>query len=450
MRVRHIVALLQLSVALVASTRTWAEDDAGWKAEAAADATFAVPAMGVEGLMRPTVIDVGPPYVPHYSAAADFADRVKDCVISCDPGSAELLPKMAFPLIDDCARGAGGCAAAGARVAMLPLDADAEKSNPWPAPNPMLMAPMAFKPGFGSPFDGCGCAPQDAHAAGERLEHILEAVRHLEAAGLDEDAQRVRSHADGDVRAVIEQLKAAMTELASVREPSGDRSQVIIDLQMVEVNLTKLRDFGCGLICETKVIEGDGFKDFVASIVKNGVGKVLCNPTLATVSGRRARVHIGSTVPVSFSPADDGPIDQKDIGSETSVLPVVLEDGKLRLEISSRFTEIDESRAVRAGNQVVPGFRVREACSSAEMKSGQTWVISGLVQKRAVKSECSQASCSQDSDCPCAGAEKAASTSPAEETQDFMLLVVVRPRILDADDHVKPASAEMVEPGMFR
>ncbi len=63
-------------------------------------------------------------------------------------------------------------------------------------------------------------------------------------------------------------------------------------------------------------------------------------------------------------------------------MPIVLGNGNIRLEIRPRISEIDPTRSITINGTTVPGLRVREADTGAELKPGQTLAIAGLIQKR--------------------------------------------------------------------
>ena len=105
-----------------------------------------------------------------------------------------------------------------------------------------------------------------AVSGADRLEHILEAAHHLEAAGLQADADQLRRRCDGDVKVLIHQLKSAESELAQLRRESFNTSTSMFDpnsgpglsdvaatltnknvkvhVQLLELNRTKMRDLG--------------------------------------------------------------------------------------------------------------------------------------------------------------------------------------------------------------
>jgi ATPase subunit of ABC transporter with duplicated ATPase domains len=52
----------------------------------------------------------------------------------------------------------------------------------------------------------------------DRLDHILQAVHHLEAAGLQGQADQLRQECDGQLRQAANQMKTVETEIARLRD----------------------------------------------------------------------------------------------------------------------------------------------------------------------------------------------------------------------------------------
>src|SRR5262249_15776058 len=158
--------------------------------------------------------------------------------------------------------------------------------------------------------------------------HILEAVHHLDAAGMHAEADHLRRECDQQMRTAIAKLRTAETELAhgphapatkntqadsAVTEPSHHGKQVLVPAQMLELNRTKMRNLGFdfasinpGNFVASSVSAGllqrDGsntahfatvtgptaFFGFLDALRQENVVKTLANPSVVTVSGRPA------------------------------------------------------------------------------------------------------------------------------------------------------------------
>jgi len=196
----------------------------------------------------------------------------------------------------------------------------------------------------------------------------------------------------------------------------GGVQQVLLHLKVMEVSRTKLRAMGfdfaqisngnmnslvrsgaSSLIGITDdsgrlplnsssnfqfgVVSGDSaFLGVLEAMRRDNMAKILSEPTLVTVSGRPAQFLSGGSVPVVTGgglgiPANT---EYRDYGTQVDFVPVVLGNGKIRLEVRPEVSEVDESRST----DTAPAFRVRRADTGVEMAAGQTLAIAGLIQTR--------------------------------------------------------------------
>lgn len=194
----------------------------------------------------------------------------------------------------------------------------------------------------------------------------------------------------------------------------GGVQQVVLHVKVMEVSRTKLRNLGydwanissngfvvqgaSGLIpaSSTALVEAaplgtstlrfgiaDGnnnFQGFLEALERNNLAQLLSEPTLTTVSGRPASFLVGGQIPIPV-PQSLGvtTIEYRDFGTKIDFVPIVLGNGKVRLDVRAEVTEVDPSISATIGNGSVPGFRSRNAETGAEMKTGQTMAIAGLV-----------------------------------------------------------------------
>ena len=198
--------------------------------------------------------------------------------------------------------------------------------------------------------------------------------------------------------------------------------QVLLHVKVMEVSRTKLRTMGfdfahiSNLDPRTMVRSGvsgllgwdneqglifsgnetatfgivDGSSSFLGvleALRKDDLVKILAEPTLVTVSGRPARFISGGEQPVPVPQAlGTTTIQYKPWGTIVDFVPVVLGNGRIRLEIRAKVSEPDASQTIVVNNQTVIGYRTREIDTGVEMRAGQTLAIAGLVQSR-VESE---------------------------------------------------------------
>ncbi len=199
----------------------------------------------------------------------------------------------------------------------------------------------------------------------------------------------------------------------------GGTQQVVLHVKVMEVSRAKLRRLGfdfsninsgdiiassiSGMIARPLILSAAGvpvstggenftagiaggsnnFQGFIEALRQNNLLKILAEPTLTTLSGRPASFNVGGEFPILI-PQSLGTVSvqYRPFGTQIDFVPLVLDNGNIRLEVRPRISEIDSTRSVEINDTTVPGLRVREVDTAAEMKAGQTMVIAGLIQTR--------------------------------------------------------------------
>lgn len=119
----------------------------------------------------------------------------------------------------------------------------------------------------------------------------------------------------------------------------------------------------------------------IKALEDRGMARRLAEPNLIARSGQRASFLAGGEFPIPV-PGEGGSvtIEYKRFGVGLDFTPTVLEDGLVSLEIQPEVSSIDASASYNIGNISVPGFSVRRASTSIDLKSGQSFMIAGLLQ----------------------------------------------------------------------
>jgi pilus assembly protein CpaC len=126
---------------------------------------------------------------------------------------------------------------------------------------------------------------------------------------------------------------------------------------------------------------GGQFFGFVEALRQNELARLLAEPTLVTSDGRPASFNVGGQVPIPMQQAlGVTTVTYRQFGTQIEFVPIVLGNGRIRLEVRPDITEIDPS--LRDNVTGVPGFRQRMADTGVEMQAGQTLAIAGLVFTR--------------------------------------------------------------------
>jgi pilus assembly protein CpaC len=174
---------------------------------------------------------------------------------------------------------------------------------------------------------------------------------------------------------------------------------------------------------------GSAFFGVLEALRQDNLMKVLAEPALVTVSGRPASFLSGGEIPI-LVPQSLGTVsvEYKPFGTQLDFVPIVLGNGRIRLEVRPRVSEVDYSRGVTLGSITAPAFRTRQAETGVEMQAGQTLAIAGLVQSR---DEAENRGLPCVSEVPYVGA---LFRRVHHQRNEVELLILVTPELVDAMD----------------
>lgn len=252
----------------------------------------------------------------------------------------------------------------------------------------------------------------------------------------------------------------------------GGVQQVLLHVRVMEVSRTKLRSLGfdfaklTGSNMVTSGISGLLPVDLKETVASNVIGKnvaenlfsfqivqgsssflgllealrddkllkILAEPTLVTISGRPASFNVGGEIPILVPQSlGTSSIEYKRYGTQLDFVPIVLGNGKIRLEVRPKISELDPASGIVLSGINVPGLRSREVETGVEMNAGQTLAIAGLVQTR---QETFRRGLPWVSDVPYLGA---LFRRVEDKNNEVELLILVTPELVDPlDPHEVP------------
>ena len=165
---------------------------------------------------------------------------------------------------------------------------------------------------------------------------------------------------------------------------------------------------------------------------QDGLAKVLSEPDLVAISGRPAHFNVGGQYYYQLNGGITGPsTSYVNYGTIVDVVPIIMGNGRIRLEVRAEVSEIDKSLTVVGGP---PSLKTRMVETGVEMKAGQTLAIAGLVQNTV---ESQNAGLPWISEVPYIGVPF---RSVNEQINEIESLIMVTPELVD------PLDANQVPP----
>jgi len=287
------------------------------------------------------------------------------------------------------------------------------------------------------------------------------------------------SQLEGNVRVVADDKRNALLIRApraeyrriekALRELDTAPVQVLIEASIVEVSLTGDLAYGVEWFVENSLSNGrtgqallnlndsggigakqPGFSYTIlnkAGIVKATLNalaaksqlRVLSNPSVLVLDNHNATIQIGSQQPIkSSTTVTTGnliteAITYKDTGVMLSVTPSVNAGGLITMDIAQQVTDvgtIDSATGQRS-------FQTRQIQSRVAVRSGEPVVMGGMIRDNETRGSSGIPGLA---DIPVLGALFSTKTNNRARTE---LLVMLTPRVLENDDDLRAASAEM-------
>ena len=126
----------------------------------------------------------------------------------------------------------------------------------------------------------------------------------------------------------------------------------------------------------------------VKDLESKQVLQILAEPTITTISGKTADFLSGGEFPFPMlQPGSNGSgsvvtITFRQYGVKVEFTPIVNEDGSIRLKVAPEVSSLDYTNAVTIAGFTIPALATRRAETEVELRSDQSFAISGLLDQR--------------------------------------------------------------------
>jgi pilus assembly protein CpaC len=207
-----------------------------------------------------------------------------------------------------------------------------------------------------------------------------------------------------------------------VRQLHG--SQVKLKVQIIEIDRSKLAQFGINLFSQGKntsnVTTGQfpstqtytpgsatapatltssnplnllfynfdvNFGFTLQDLQNKNIAQILAEPTITTLSGQKASFLAGGEFPFPVVQGSSGgltsiTIQFRPYGVKLEFTPLVNDDGTIQLKVAPEVSALDYTNAVTISGYTIPAISTRRADTQVELRDGQSFAISGLLDHR--------------------------------------------------------------------
>lgn len=181
------------------------------------------------------------------------------------------------------------------------------------------------------------------------------------------------------------------------------RGQVLLQVQAVELSRQGAKKLGIELYGSSPggalefgmqtfsylpggpFIELSAFLAQVQAMEESGDAKILAQPSLLVEDGKEATFLAGGEIPVGVPQEDKITIYWKEYGVKLKMLPNLLGDGKLSIELEPEVSTLDWENGIKIDGAILPGLKTRRTQTKVTMTPGATLIISGLLYQEEVE-----------------------------------------------------------------
>jgi pilus assembly protein CpaC len=207
-----------------------------------------------------------------------------------------------------------------------------------------------------------------------------------------------------------------------VRQLHG--SQVKLKVQIIEIDRSKLAQFGINLFSQGKNTSSTTTGQFPSTqtytpgsatapatltttnplnllfynfdvnfgftlqdLQNKNIAQILAEPTITTLSGQKASFLAGGEFPFPVVQGSSGgltsiTIQFRPYGVKLEFTPFVNDDGTIQLKVAPEVSALDYTNAVTISGYTIPAISTRRADTQVELRDGQSFAISGLLDHR--------------------------------------------------------------------
>ena len=120
----------------------------------------------------------------------------------------------------------------------------------------------------------------------------------------------------------------------------------------------------------------------IQALVNSGKAKILSRPNITTLSGQKADIVVGGSIPYPVKSDGDTSITWKDYGIILHIEPTVDKDNNITSKIETEVSSPDYTNAITIDGATYPAMSKRTANAVINVPSGMTMAIGGLMNSQ--------------------------------------------------------------------
>lgn len=190
----------------------------------------------------------------------------------------------------------------------------------------------------------------------------------------------------------LEELRALQVEVDRLRQQTRQAASILFEIKIAEVSHAEMAADQRGEAAARSLIEqlttdddtrgaakgilSESGKELLDKLRAQAILKVVSEPSIITVAERPASMHVGGEVALPVGgESRDARVRYIRYGTSIDIVPIVLDDQKLRLELRLRLAQLDFANSIEIAGKTYPGLISRSIDFAAEAPIGQTVAV---------------------------------------------------------------------------
>ena len=122
------------------------------------------------------------------------------------------------------------------------------------------------------------------------------------------------------------------------------------------------------------------------ALITQGKARILSRPNISTLSGEKARILIGGSIPIPTNNDGSISIEWKEYGVKLDIEPVADQMNKITSKVHAEVSRLDYANGITQNGFHIPALATREAEAVIHVSNGMSMVIGGLLNSEDGKS----------------------------------------------------------------
>ncbi len=115
------------------------------------------------------------------------------------------------------------------------------------------------------------------------------------------------------------------------------------------------------------------------AMITQGKARILSRPNISTLSGEKARILIGGSIPIPVNNDGSVGIEWKEYGVKLNIEPIVDQMDKITSKVHAEVSSLDYSHGITQNGFAIPALATREAEAVIHVTNGMSMIIGGLL-----------------------------------------------------------------------